>query len=113
MARNRVIGRDNRLPWRLPDEMGHFVRTTRCKPAIMGRRQFESMPRALPGRLNIVLSRNPGYHANGATVVEDLDTAIAVAERAARDRSGDEIMVIGGGEIYALALPRADQETER
>jgi len=109
MTRDRVIGRDNTLPWRLPDEMRHFVRTTRGKPVIMGRRQFESMPRALPGRANIVLSRKRGYRAEGAQVVADLDAAIALAEQAAAEKGKDEIMVIGGGEIYALALPRADR----
>lgn len=103
MTRNRVIGRDNTLPWHLPDEMRHFIRTTLGKPVIMGRKQFDSMGRPLPKRANIVMSRNAGFHADGVTVVRDLDAAIAAADGA------DEAMVIGGAEIYALALPRADR----
>jgi dihydrofolate reductase len=109
MTRNHVIGRDNSLPWTLPDEMRHFVRTTRGKPVIMGRKQWESMPRALPHRTNIVLTRQRGYRAENAIVVTDFDQALDVARDAARRTGADEIMVIGGAEIYALALPRADR----
>jgi dihydrofolate reductase len=105
MTRNRVIGRDNALPWQLPDEMRHFVRTTLGKPVIMGRKQFEAMGKPLPKRTNIVLSRNARFAADGIVVVRTLDEAI---ERA-RQAGGDEAMVIGGAEIYALALPRADR----
>jgi dihydrofolate reductase len=105
MTRNRVIGRDNDLPWHLPDEMRHFMRTTLGKPVIMGRKQFESMGKPLPRRTNIVLSRNAGFAPDGAVVVRDLDTAIAVAVQS----GAEEVMVIGGAEIYRLALPRADR----
>lgn len=105
MTRNRVIGRDNALPWRLPDEMRHFMRTTLGHTVIMGRKQFEAMGKPLPKRTNVVLSHNPSFVANGAIVVHTLDEAIAVA----RDAGDDEAMVIGGAEIYALALPRADR----
>ncbi len=105
MTRNRVIGRDNALPWRLPDEMRYFMRTTLGKPVIMGRKQFESMGKPLRERTNIVLSRDPTFAPNGAIVVRTLDDAI---ERA-RDSGGGEAMVIGGAEIYALALPQADR----
>lgn len=105
MTRNRVIGRDNALPWHLPDEMRHFMRTTLGKPVIMGRKQFDSMGRPLPKRANIVMSRNADFAADGVTVVRDLDAAIAVAQALGTD----EAMVIGGAEIYALALPRADR----
>ena len=108
MARNRTIGRDNALPWSLPDEMRHFVRNTRGKPVIMGRKQFEAMPAPLPDRANIVLTRNPNFRANGATVVRTLDEAVAAAQAALKSDDG-EAMVIGGAEIYALALPRADR----
>ena len=104
MSRNRVIGRNGRLPWHLPDEMAHFLRTTRGKPVIMGRRTFESAGRPLPGRLNIVLSKR-GFHAAGARVAKDLQTALAIA---AVDPA-DECFVTGGAEPYALALPLADR----
>jgi dihydrofolate reductase len=109
MTRNRVIGRNNALPWHLPDEMRHFVRTTRGKPVIMGRRQWESMDRALPRRTNIVLTRQAGFRAHGAIVAADFETALQRARAAAEAAGADEIMVIGGAEIYALALPRADR----
>ncbi len=105
MTRNRVIGRDNALPWHLPDEMRHFMRTTLGKPVIMGRKQFESMGKPLPKRANIVLSRRADYSPNGATVVRDIDAALRIAE----DSGAEEAMVIGGAEIYSLALPRADR----
>ena len=105
MTRNRVIGRDNSLPWQLPDEMRHFMRTTVGKPVIMGRKQFEAMGKPLPKRTNIVLTRNAAFSADGIVVVHTLDAAI---DRA-RQTGGDEAMVIGGAEIYALALPRADR----
>src|SRR5262245_41409464 len=108
MARNRTIGRNNALPWRLPDEMRHFFRATRGKPVIMGRKQFEAMPAPLPQRTNIVLTRSPTFTANGAIVVRTLDEALAAA-RAALNSPEGEAMVIGGAEIYALALPRADR----
>src|SRR5262245_417231 len=120
MTKNRTIGRDNALPWKLPDEMKHFVRATSGKPVIMGRKQFESMPRPLPGRTNIVITRNPTWSADGAEVVHTLDEALDVARRVAArsnvDRARGErrepiedVMVMGGGEIYALALPVADR----
>jgi dihydrofolate reductase len=110
MTRNRVIGRANALPWRLPDEMRHFVRTTLGKPVIMGRKQFESMDSPLPKRTNIVITRNRAYSANGAVVAQTLDEALDRAREALGDDvAGGEAMVIGGGEIFALALPRADR----
>jgi dihydrofolate reductase len=108
MTRNRIIGKDNALPWKLPDEMRHFVRNTLGKPVIMGRKQFEAMGTPLPKRTNIVLSRNPAFRPNGATVVRTFDEAVECA-RAALTPDNDEIMVIGGAEAYALALPRADR----
>lgn len=106
MTRNRVIGRDNALPWRLPDEMRHFMRTTLGHTVIMGRKQFEAMgSKPLPKRTNVVITRNLSYVANGAIVVRTLDEAIEHARR----NGDEEAMVIGGGEIYALALPRADR----
>lgn len=109
MTRNRVIGRDNDLPWHLPDEMAHFVRTTVGKPVIMGRKQWQAMGRPLPRRTNIVISRSPNFEAEGAAVVNSLAAAVAVAEDACEACGADEIMVIGGAEIYALALPLAER----
>lgn len=101
MTPGRVIGRDNGLPWHLPDDLRRFKAITLGKPVVMGRRTFESIGRPLPGRRNIVLSRRTDFAPAGVEVVRDLDAAVAAAGDAA------EIMVIGGAEIYALALPRA------
>ena len=109
MARNRVIGRDNRLPWRLPDEMRHFIATTRGKPVIMGRKQWQSLDKPLAKRTNIVLTRDLEFEAPGAVVVHDLKAALATARAAAESSGVDEVCVIGGAEMYRLALPRADR----
>lgn len=101
MARNRVIGREGSLPWRLPADMRHFVNTTRGLPVITGRRNFEDIGRALPGRHTIVLTRQPGFRAPGCTVVGDIRAALAAAGRAG------EVMIIGGETIYRQFLPRA------
>jgi len=103
MARNRVIGRDNQLPWRLPADLAYFKRVTMGHPVIMGRRTYESIGRPLPGRLNIVVSRSPQFSAPGCTVVPSL----AEAWRAAGD--AEEVCVIGGTSIFAEALPAADR----
>ncbi len=106
VARNRVIGKDNQLLWHLPDDMRHFRETTRGKPVIMGRKTWESLPekfRPLPGRLNIVVSRNPVYPAPGATLAGSLQEA---AEKAG---NAQEVFVIGGAELYRQALPLADR----
>lgn len=103
MARNRVIGRDNRLPWRLPADLAYFKRVTMGHPVIMGRRTWESIGRALPGRQNIVVSRNRDYSAPGATVVGSLDDAWRAAGEV------EEACVIGGTSLFAEALPHADR----
>jgi dihydrofolate reductase len=108
-ADNDVIGRNNALPWDLPADLQHFRRLTMGKPIIMGRLTFESIGRPLPGRSNIVISRNPDYSAEGTHCVRDLDTAIELAEHIALIDGSDEIVVIGGAQIYALALPRASR----
>lgn len=110
MAENRVIGRSGGLPWHLPREMKHFMTTTRGHPVVMGRRTFESMDRRpLPRRDNIVVTRQPGYAAPGAIVVTDLEAALTEAERCCRQRGVEEAFVIGGAELYRLALDRADR----
>ena len=101
MAENRVIGRDGDLPWRLPADMARFRSLTMGKPIVMGRRTHESIGRALDGRRNIVVSRRPGYHSPGCTVVASLEAAFEAASGAA------EAAVIGGAGIYEHALPFA------
>ena len=98
---NNVIGKRGTLPWRLKDDLRHFKRLTLGKPVIMGRRTWESIGRPLPGRQNIVLTRQPGLVAAGGNAVSSTADALAVA------RPADEIMIIGGSEIYALFLPKA------
>ena len=103
MGRNRAIGRDNQLPWHLPADLAHFKATTLGKPILMGRKTWESIGKALPGRLNIVLTRQAGYLAEGATVVSSIDDAISVCG------SADELMVIGGAGVYQAVLPSAQK----
>jgi dihydrofolate reductase len=100
---NNVIGRDGGLPWHLPDDLRHFKRITTGKPVIMGRRTFESIGRPLPDRHNIVMTRAPDYAAEGCDVVSSVAEALDVAGDA------DEVMVIGGGQVYRDFLPRADR----
>ncbi|OZI37289.1 dihydrofolate reductase [Bordetella genomosp. 10] len=100
-ARNRVIGRDNALPWKLPGDLAHFKRTTLGHPIVMGRKTWESLGRPLPGRRNIVISRDPAYAAAGAEVVGSLPAALAACAQA------PQVCVIGGAQIYAAALPLA------
>lgn len=108
MSRNRVIGKNGRLPWRLPNDMKRFRRLTWGKPVIMGRKTYQSIPdrfRPLPGRQNIVLSRNPAYTAPGADVVSAPEAALA----AARGPEVSEIMIGGGAAIYRLFLPQVNR----
>jgi dihydrofolate reductase len=102
-ARNRVIGRDGDLPWKLPGDLAHFKRTTLGHPIVMGRKTWESLGRPLPGRTNIVISRDADYQAAGATVVRDIDAALAAAG------ATDEIFIIGGAQIFSAILDRADR----
>lgn len=106
VARNGVIGKENQLLWHLPEDMRHFRATTRGKPVIMGRKTWESLPepfRPLPGRHNIVVSRNPAYQPAGATLASTLNDAILKAGYA------EEVFVIGGAELYRQAMPIADR----
>lgn len=109
VAENGVIGRDNSLPWDLPGDLQYFKRTTLGKPIIMGRKTWEAIGRPLPGRSNIVISRQLAYDAPGASVVATLEQALALATGIAREADVNEIMVIGGAAIYAAALPVADK----
>jgi dihydrofolate reductase len=103
IARNGVIGRDGDLPWRLPDDLKHFKATTLGHCLILGRRTWESLPGALPGRTSIVVTRRRDYRAEGALVAHHLESAIALARR----RDDDEPCVAGGAALYARALPIA------
>ncbi|WFF40217.1 dihydrofolate reductase [Salinicola endophyticus] len=107
LSQNRVIGVDNQLPWYLPEDLKHFKALTLGKPLVMGRKTFESIGRPLPGRLNIVITRSPSYRHEGVRVCHDLAAALALADQQALIDGADEIMVMGGGEIYAQALPLA------
>jgi dihydrofolate reductase len=109
VARNNVIGADQTIPWRIPSDFAWFKQTTMGKPMIMGRKQFETFAKPLPGRPHIVVTRQRDYAPEGVTVVHTLDDALAVANRVASDAGVDEIMVIGGGDIYAQAILRADR----
>ncbi|WP_439134606.1 dihydrofolate reductase [Pseudomaricurvus sp.] len=104
-AENRVIGLDNKMPWHLPEDLQYFKRVTLGKPIIMGRKTFESIGRPLPGRTNIVITRQKDWQADGVEVVSSLEVAI---ERAAEE-SPEEVMVIGGAQIYEAGLPLADR----
>ena len=107
MDRGRVIGRGNTLPWRLPTDLQHFMRTTMGKPVLMGRKTFESMKSPLPGRTNIVLTSQPDYEREGVHVVRSLEEVIEMAEAQCLIDGQDELFVIGGANVYAEALPRA------
>jgi dihydrofolate reductase len=109
VAENGVIGRDNGLPWRLSGDLQYFKRVTMGKPVIMGRKTYESIGRPLPGRRNIVITRNPSFQADGIDVVPSLDAALALAGSAAAAEGVEETVVIGGAEIYRAALPLADR----
>ena len=104
VADNGVIGDGQRLPWRLSSDMRRFKTLTVGKPVIMGRKTFQSIGRPLPGRRNIVVTRQPDFSAAGIDVVRDIDVALALA-----GETGGEIMILGGGQIYAETIGRADR----
>jgi dihydrofolate reductase len=108
-AENGVIGKNNALPWRIPADMRYFKRTTMGKPIVMGRKTFESIGKPLPGRTNIVITRNSAFVAEGVKVVSSLDEALKLAEDIAVADGAEELVVIGGAEIYRSAMPRADR----
>jgi dihydrofolate reductase len=102
MAEDRVIGRDNAMPWYLPADLKHFKAITLGKPVIMGRKTYESIGKALPSRQNIVISRSKDYQLDDACVVPSCDDAIAEAQK-----TSDDLMIIGGGSIYEALLDKA------
>lgn len=110
IAENGVIGNGNAIPWRLPSDFAHFRRLTMGKPLIMGRKTFESIGRPLPGRTNIVVTRQEDYHApEGVIVVPSLEAALERAQEIAKADRANEVMIGGGAEIYRQAMPFADR----
>ncbi len=109
MGENRVIGRGNTLPWRLPGEMQYFRAVTLGKPVIMGRKTFESLAKPLPGRTNVVVSRALATEHPRVKVTRSLEEALRVARAQAAVDGQDEVFVMGGAELYAAALPLADR----
>lgn len=107
LAENRVIGRDNQLPWHLPADLKHFKALTLGKPIIMGRKTWDSLGRPLPGRLNLVVSRQPDLQLEGAEVFTSLEAALLRAEEWALAEDAEELMLIGGAQLYALGLAQA------
>lgn len=109
VAENEVIGRDNGLPWHLPEDLRYFRRITMGKPIVMGRKTFESIGRPLPGRTNIVVSRNSTFTPPDVSTVTSVEEALAMARRVAAVDGQDEAVIIGGAQIYKLALPQVDR----
>src|SRR5690606_6245533 len=109
MASNRVIGRNNQLPWHIPGDLKFFKATTMGKPLVMGRKTFESIGRPLPGRDNIVITRSQEWQADGVLIAHSLEQALDMAEASAEATGADEIMVIGGGEIFTAIMARTDR----
>ncbi|WP_438868677.1 dihydrofolate reductase [Pseudomonas sp. L1(2025)] len=109
LGENRVIGVDNSMPWHLPGDFKYFKATTLGKPIIMGRKTWDSLGRPLPGRLNIVVSRQTGLALEGAEVFPSLDAAVERAEAWALEQGVDELMLIGGAQLYAQGLEQAER----
>lgn len=109
MSENRVIGRNNNLPWHLPNDLKYFKRLTSGKPVIMGRKTYESIGRPLPNRANIILTRDTAFQAEGTRVVHTLEEAIELAEAECLISGAEEVIIMGGAEIYRQAMPLADR----
>jgi len=109
IGENSVIGSDGQIPWRLPTDFAHFKRTTLGKPLIMGRKTFASIGKPLPGRTNIVVTRQPDFAADGVVVCRSLDEALQKAQEIAAIDGANEVMIGGGGEIYREAMPVAER----
>lgn len=103
MDENRLIGKDNALPWHLPADLAFFKQTTMGKPILMGRKTFESIGRPLPGRRNIIISRDPHYQVEGCDICDSIDSAMAIV------MDQDEAMLIGGSSLYAQTIERAER----
>ncbi|WP_338924440.1 dihydrofolate reductase (plasmid) [Pseudomonas silesiensis] len=109
VAENGVIGINNSMPWHLPGDFQYFKAKTLGKPIIMGRKTWDSLGRPLPGRLNLVISRQPGLHLDGAEVFDSLQPALDRATTWAIEKGAEEVMLIGGAQLYAQALEQADR----
>src|SRR6185312_2984262 len=109
MTRDRVIGRDNAMPWHLPDDLKRFKALTMGKPMLMGRKTFESIGKPLPGRTSLVMTRDPNWHAAGVIVVHSLEDAFARAGSGSGAGAVAEISVVGGADVFRLALPLAQR----
>lgn len=109
MSRNLVIGKDNKLLWHIPEDFKHFKRVTMGKPVIMGRKTYQSIGKPLPGRPNIVITSKPGDIQGDVTIVATLEEAIVRATGMAQETGIDEIFIIGGGQIYEIAMPVTDR----
>lgn len=105
MGKDRVIGKDNDMPWHLPADLQHFKKTTLGSPIIMGRKTYDSIGRPLPGRLNIILSRNTKLEVEGCSVVDSLDRALALAQ----ENASEEVFITGGAHLYNTFLKDADR----
>lgn len=109
VADNGVIGKDNDLPWRIKSEFSYFKSKTMGHPIVMGRKSFDALGKPLPGRTNIIITRDKSWHADGAMVAHTLEEGIAIAKDIARKDGKDEVFIGGGAEIYKLALPLSDR----
>ena len=109
VAGNGVIGSEQTIPWRVPSDMAFFKKTTMGKPIVMGRKQYETVGKPLPGRTNIVITRQKDYRREGIVVFHSIEDALEKAGQIAAADGVDEIMIIGGGELYAQLMPRADR----
>jgi len=107
IGENNVIGRDGQLPWRLKSDLAHFRRVTINKPVVMGRKTFQSIGKPLTDRTNIVITRDPNFAAAGIVTAPDFKIALDLARRDAEARGTDEIMIIGGSDVFAASLPLA------
>ncbi|MBE7638540.1 hypothetical protein GUA87_16915 [Sneathiella sp. P13V-1] len=108
-SENNIIGMEGDMPWHLPNDLKWFKKNTLDKPMIMGRKTFQSLPGLLPGRTSIILTRDPSFSANGALVANDVETALELASEDCRNRGTDEIMIVGGGEIYKLFFEKTER----
>lgn len=109
VAENGMIGADNAMPWRLPSDLKHFKALTLGKPVVMGRKTFESLGKPLPGRPHVVISRQAIDLPEGVHLVQSLDAALELAGRLAAASGAEDVMIIGGGQIYAQAMAHADR----
>jgi dihydrofolate reductase len=109
VARNGVIGSAQEIPWRIPSDFAWFKRQTMGKPMIMGRKQYETLNRPLPGRTNIVVTRRPDFRPEGVVVVPSIEAALARAQEIAARDGVDEVMIVGGGDIYAQLMSKAER----